>query len=71
MGFPQPRIHLFSQSRDVFDDLREIGGRYAAGQVVARGVSLLRMRLDLAHPLLAGGGILSRQGMLEAFITRW
>ena len=67
MGCLQPVIHLLSQNAQVLYDLREISGRDAAGQVVARGVSLLRMRFDLAHPSLARGGVLRRQGMVEAF----
>lgn len=67
VGFYQPRIHLLSQNREVFDDLREIGGRDAASQVVTRGVSLLRMRFDLAYPSLAGGGILCSQSVVKAF----
>ena len=47
--------------------MRDIGGRNAAGQVVARGVSLVRMRFDPAHPSLSRGGILRRQGMFGAF----
>src|ERR1700728_1808143 len=67
MGCLQPLIHLLSQNAQVLYDLREIGGRDAAGQVVARGVSLLRMRFDLAYPSFARSGILRRQGMFEAF----
>ena len=67
MGCLQPLIHLLSQNAQVPYHLREIGGRDAAGQVVARGVSLLRMRFDLAYPSLARSGILRRQGMFEAF----
>ena len=67
MGCLQPLIHLLSQKAQVPYDLREIGGRDAARQIVARGVSLLRMRFDLAHPSLSRCGILSRQGMFEAF----
>src|ERR1700722_19331356 len=63
----QPVIHLLSQNAQVLYDPREIGGRDAASQVATRGVSLLRVRFDLAHLSLARGGGLRRQGMFEAF----
>ncbi len=67
MSCLQPVIHLISQKPQVPYDLREIGGRDAARHVVASGISLLRMRFDFAHPSLARGGVLRRQGMFEAF----
>lgn len=67
MGCLQPVIHLLSQKAQVPYDLREIGWRDAAGQVVTRGVSLLRMRFDFANPFSESFGIQRRQRMFEAF----
>lgn len=66
VGFFQPGLYLLPQGGQIFRDLGEFGGRDAAGQVVARGVSFLRMGLDLAHPSLARGGILRCQRVFEA-----
>ena len=66
VGFVQPSLYLIPQGCQIFGDLGEFGRRDSAGQIVARGVALLRMRFDLAHPFLARGGILRCQCVFEA-----
>ena len=65
--FLQPCPYLLLQNGQVLHDLREISRGNAARQIIARRVSFLRMRLDLAHPFLAGGGILRGQRIFETF----
>jgi len=53
VDFLQPRPHLLLQNWQVFHDLREVCRGNAACQIIARRVSLLRVRFDLAHPLFS------------------
>ena len=65
MSCLQPVIHLLSPNAQAPYDQREIGRRDAGRQVVACGVSLLRMRVDFAHPPPESFGIQRRQRMFE------
>jgi len=65
--FLHTRVDLFPQSGQIPDDLGEIAGRNAAGQIVACGIAFLRVGFDLANPSLPRLGILGRERVFQAF----